>query len=342
MKVLTVGDVHLQQSNVIETDEMIQKLVKATQEIKPRFVVIMGDVLHRHEKIHVIPLMRAEHMLSLLSEICHVYLLIGNHDRPNNSNFLTDEHPFNALKKWPNMTVVDKTTEAIIDGNKFVFTPYVSPGRFEEALNTIKNPLEGTRAIFCHQEFYGAKMGAIKSQAGDKWPLDYPFVISGHVHDYDQLQPNLIYTGTPLQSSFGDNDDKTISLYTFNPVVPEEVQGKFIGNFTEQRIDLGLIRKITVYITPEEIHTYEPVVGKMIKLIIRGEDADLKSIAKLDKIKSLKRQGIRIAYKPIPNKDTEKRKGPTLKLTFKDRLYVESSKDPSQLSWFNTLFKSAV
>ena len=44
-----------------------------------------------------------------------------------------------------------------------------------------------------------------------QWMKDYPNIISGHIHDRQQPQPNIFYTGASLQTSFGDSSDKTIS-----------------------------------------------------------------------------------------------------------------------------------
>jgi DNA repair exonuclease SbcCD nuclease subunit len=353
IKVLTIGDPHFKVGNIVETDEMVDKLLKIVEHIKPKFIVVLGDILHTHEKIHVIPLMRAEKLIRLLSEQAPTFVIVGNHDRPNNSVFCTDEHPYNSFKQWKNTYVVDDVTEATIGGYRFIFAPYVPPSTFEMALsrlkpvdnnnseinnpennnpenNNIKTILSNTKAIFCHQEFYGAKMGMIESKAGDVWPEDYPLVISGHVHDYDRLQKNLIYVGTPMQHAFGDKEDKTISIYTFTD-----------DNWEEDRIDIGLKKRIIVYLTPEKIHTYEPPEDKLVKIVIRGDEAEIKAVGKLEKIKELRKAGINVVLKVSKNEETnQKRVGPTLKLKYKDRLYVEIQKDEEQLKWFNKLFKN--
>ena len=326
MKVLCVGDPHFKVNNVPESDAMTEKLVALAKTIKPKIIVVLGDILHRHEKIHVSPLMRAEKLIRLLSEISPTYLLIGNHDRPNNSTYMTDEHPFNALKLWPNTYIVDdKVLDHTIDNHRFLFLPYVFPGRFDETLG--QTNLTKVTAIFCHQEFYGAKMGAIVSQAGDKWATTNPLVISGHVHDYDQLQPNLIYVGTPMQHAFGDKHDKTVSLFDFT----------LDDQYTESRIDLGLIKRIIVYLTPEKIHTYEPPENKLVKIVIKGNESELKAISKMEKIKILKKRGVLISYKTTTGTNSPKSQN-ILRLKYKDRLYRQIFKDPGQLVWFNKLF----
>lgn len=334
MKVLVIGDTHFKTNNIPESDDMINKLLKVSEHIQPKFIVLLGDILHTHEKIHISPLMRAEKLIRGLSKISPTFVIIGNHDRPNNSTYMTDDHAFNAMKQWSNTYIVDdKVLDTNIGGFRFLFVPYVFPSLFMSTLihetKGVKNPLTNTSAIFCHQEFLGAKMGAIESKAGDPWDVNNPLVISGHIHDYDQLQPNLIYTGTPMQHSYGDSSDKTVSLFTFN-----ENQ-----KWEEDRIDLGLIKRVIVYITPEQIHDYEPPEDKLVKLTIKGDAASIAAIRKLDKINQLRERGITINFKTTKS-DEPIRKGPILKMRYKDRFYKEISQDQKQIEWFNILFKS--
>ena len=76
-------------------------------------------------------------------------------------------------------------------------------------------------------------MGAIISEEGDEWDLKSPYVVSGHIHDYQEPQFNMLYTGTPIQHAFGDHHDKTISYFTYMSRDSRE----------HERIDLGLPRK---------------------------------------------------------------------------------------------------
>ena len=52
------------------------------------------------------------------------------------------------MKEWNNTIVVDTVITETINGQKFVFVPYVSPGRFEEALNTSKEKWNDAACIF--------------------------------------------------------------------------------------------------------------------------------------------------------------------------------------------------
>lgn len=215
MKIFVFGDPHFKVNNVNDTDEMCKRIHHLINLVKPDLVVCLGDVLDRHEQIHVSPLKRATEFFIELSQKYKLYVLIGNHDRPNNSNFLTGEHPFVGLKNNTNIVICDTVKRLTLPNKKdIVFVPYVSPGRFQEALDTSKgNPIQ---LIFAHQEFKGAKYGPGGSVVGDMYPLDGPFVISGHIHEYDLLQKNLLYLGTPIQHSINDPCDKVMCVVTID------------------------------------------------------------------------------------------------------------------------------
>lgn len=297
LKVLCIGDSHFKVSNVKDTELMVASIMKLINSNKPDIIVMMGDTLDRHETVHVSPLTRAVNFLQQMAQICPVYLLIGNHDLINNSQFMTDQHPFNSLKLWPNLKVCDTTFKTTVKGYTFVFVPYVPPGKFNDALYGIVTgdskdlkDLKGIDAIFCHQEFKGAKMGAIKSEVGDIWPLNAPRVYSGHIHDYDKLQDNITYVGTPIQHTFGDTHRKTISMLEFNGT-----------NVKETRIDLGVPVKCNIQLTINDIDSFKLDPNKEVKLVITGNASELKSASKMTKIKALIAQGVRVVYKEIPD-----------------------------------------
>jgi DNA repair exonuclease SbcCD nuclease subunit len=300
-KIFVIGDPHFKINNVEETNEMSQKILQKLEEIKPDAVVCLGDVLDRHETIHVGPLQRSIDLFQKIAIQFPLYILIGNHDRPSNQVFLTDEHPFTALKMWKNTWIIDNVVESIIDNKKFLFVPYVPVGRFMEAINkevvkevgkegvkeqgvkeegvkeqVVKEQgVQGQRdlseitCIFAHQEFYGAKMGMTISEIGDVWPSEYPLVVSGHIHDFDQLAPNLIYTGTPIQHAFGDREDKFVFLFEFNCQ----------NDFTFQKIDLGLAKKKIVKLGFSEISALKKLdINTYYKIIISGTPEELKTL----------------------------------------------------------------
>ena len=142
-RILCIGDPHIKSDNSLETDLMVSKLQELIIIEDPDFIIVLGDILHYHERIPMYTLKRATAFLKALHDSGKpIYGLIGNHDRPNNNIFLTDEHAFNSFKIWPRIKIIDDVTiisEIGRDGNthQFLMVPYVSVGRFNEALSEI-------------------------------------------------------------------------------------------------------------------------------------------------------------------------------------------------------------
>jgi len=208
----------------------------------------------------------------------------------NNQQFLTDKHGFNALKRVPNVTICDKIIVRKIKGHKFVFCPYVPAGRFEEALNTIEN--DGKRwddadCIFAHQEFYGCYYNpSVRSTEGDKWPENYPLVVSGHIHTTDQLQKNIYYPGSCMQHGWNDTM-KTVSIINFTN-----------SEFAIQKVDLELICRKKICIEISQLYSFIPPKNTIIKLEITGSLEQIKMYKRSEHYRDFQSRGIIFSFKP--------------------------------------------
>lgn len=216
MNVLTIGDPHFTSANSVKVLMLIEKIVDLISKNRFDFVVILGDVLHTHEKVHTIAMNHALDFFKKVSAICATYVLVGNHDLINNSQFLSKNHWMNSIKKWDNITIVDSTINVVINSIQFTMVPFVPPGRLVEALDTCIGWRQ-SRTIFAHQEFKGCKMKTIVSTDGDEWDEKYPYVVSGHIHGNHMVGKNIYYPGTPHQTRFGESKKKTVSILTYSP-----------------------------------------------------------------------------------------------------------------------------
>ncbi len=258
MKALVIGDPHFKHnSDVSESEEYVTKIISIAREHDPTFIVVLGDILDTHEIVRVQPHNLAEKFIEGLSEIAHTYVLIGNHDYINNSQFLTTNHIFGPFKKWSNLTIVDTVKEVYIEEKYFVFVPYVPPGRFLEALNTLVTPdatetWELADCIFAHQEFKGCKPrnkdNTFKSKVGDVWDEDYPLVISGHIHKAQNVGKNIKYPGNSLQNSYLENPNKCVLIVEW-PEDTEDTEGE--PKFT--KISTGMKKKKSIDMNVSEI-----------------------------------------------------------------------------------------
>ena len=289
-KVLAVGDQHFKIDNIPLINKFIKKIIDIIDDKKPDVVVLLGDLLHTHERIHTLPLNKAYEFIDDVRKLCKTYILVGNHDHINGTQFLSTNHWLNGLKEWDNVIIIDNVLEDYINEEKFIFMPYVPPSRFEEALNTLEDDWKDAICIFAHQEFYNCKMGGILSVEGDKWSLEYPNVISGHIHERQQLQENVYYTGSSLEMSYGQNKENIVAYIEFEDE----------KSYNLEEISLKLPRKKIEYFDIENIDDFK-IVDKTedeIKLSLNGNYDEFKSFKKTKKYKELVKEGIKIVFKP--------------------------------------------
>ena len=296
---ICIGDPHIQVENIPEFNLFMERLLKLILEKKPDFVVVLGDVLHTHERLHTMALNKAYEMINKLREITTTYVLVGNHDYIQNQQFLTENHWMSGMKEWKNTVIVDKVISLFVNEQKFIFCPYVPPGRFQEALNTLDSDWKDASCIFAHQEFEGCKMGAIISVEGDSWSLDYPEIVSGHIHSRQIPQKNIYYTGSAMQHAFGESEKNIIAYLKFNDS----------KSYDREEIDLELPRKKIVYMKVDDVDNYViPETEDKIKVTLSGNYEEFKSFKKTDKYKKILDKGLKIVFKPKKiEKENEKK-----------------------------------
>lgn len=274
---------------------MGEVILDQARHLQPDMIVNLGDTLDRHESIHSHALLAATRWIVDLSKIAPTYVLIGNHDRPNNSDFLSEEHPFVGLKEADpsRLRIVDRVVVARHHGHNFFMVPYVPPGRFSQALETY--PIDLTipwTAGFTHQEFYGLHLGhGIVSTTGDAWDRSGPLLINGHIHDRHIPQPNIISIGTPRQHAFGEDPDKAISIFEFTSP----------GVYTETRLSLNIPKKLILRMdVPTFLEwTRPPQCQDELKIEVEGSRADLTSLRHIDKVSILRKDGIKVVTRDV-------------------------------------------
>lgn len=289
----TIGDLHFKTNNIDETNLMCESILNEIKQNKCDGIVVLGDVLDRHATVNTSVLTRAIKFLNELRKISKLYVLIGNHDLKSNDQFFSEDHPFLALRYWDNTILVDKVVDDYINDKRFIFCPYVPPNRFHEALSHIDNYKTAT-CIFAHQEFYGCNLGAQKSEHGDKWSIDEPFVISGHIHDYQRLD-NILYIGTPIQHTYSDSIERYIGYVDFD-------------TFDIRLISLSnVIKKKIVHIHCDDLNNYivenDPMMK--IKAKIKCEINQSNILNKHPKVVEMVKKGYKIAYEIITKEGYE-------------------------------------
>lgn len=280
--VLFIGDVHVKFSNLKDLDKLESKMLEMKD---VSFIVVAGDILDTHEKIHSLLMNRAYKLIKNLRTVAPVYVLVGNHDYINNQQFLTDNHWMNGMKEWDLIRVVDYPLRLEgSSGQAFALVPYVPPGRLVEALDKIN--WKDCACVFAHQEVKNCKMGCIRSMDGDTWDAEWPMLVSGHIHERQNVGDNVLYPGSALNHAFG-SDNQGISVLTFTDNV-----------MSEERVDIGLEKKSIIYedVTKVEDIPEEKLVARN-KLCLSGKPKDIKAFKKTKEYADIKKKGIKVAFK---------------------------------------------
>ena len=80
LTVVAVGDPHFQTTNIPEVNMFIDRLESMCKDLKPDLIVILGDLLHTHERLHVTPYNKALEFVTKMRNITDTIVLVGNHD----------------------------------------------------------------------------------------------------------------------------------------------------------------------------------------------------------------------------------------------------------------------
>lgn len=213
-RILAIGDIHLQEKNYSTLLPVFEDILRKVVTNKVTHVVLLGDTLHTNERISLQCLHIASSFILRLSELCHVIVLIGNHDMLNNQQYQQHLSPFTGLEKTNNVTIV---WQPILITPSVLAIPYLPKGRLEEALHpwSIQLQEKNIKVVLAHQEFRGCQMGAVKSLDGDEWRFP-SYVISGHIHEEQKLgrvyYPGALEHGNCCLITLDDNIDGKVFL----------------------------------------------------------------------------------------------------------------------------------
>lgn len=299
MRILLIGDPHFRKNNLHIMRHVTQEILEIIDKRQVDLVIDLGDTLDRYcdfpAQIDAIKFFKQ------IAERCELVVLIGNHDRQNNSDFLSDVHPFTGLEKYPNITIVDTT---VWDKQKnFIYVPYVTPGRFNEALskvgyypfvNGVVNLEQKVKFIFSHQDYMNRSNGKITFTDGDVWSQLLPQIFSGHIHKY-QLLPKICYVGTFMQENYGEDTDKALML----------IQLEDNDQYTAERIRLNSIPlRIEVHLNASELSNFASKIpaGYLVKVWLHMDATEVTAVRQSPHYKAMKNTVDMVTEKIVSNK----------------------------------------
>jgi DNA repair exonuclease SbcCD nuclease subunit len=260
MKYLLVGDPHFGGGNIEDTQLLEKEINRVIEEEKPDEVVLLGDV---HDRYDVEANSRAnEWITERLCKKIRVTLIVGNHERKDNTDYHSKVHHYVGMEK-DGLRIVSETVKV---GN-VIYVPYVRPGMFQAALNHAGG-IKNVKWIFAHQAF----IGCCDLSALDEWNNSSTRVVSGHIHTRMSLSKgirqqqvldkgwNVYYPGSSTCTTFLDTQDRVLCIVeddSIREVVIESCKRRVMTlttDFTDEDIDM--IRTSDKYTRITIIGTY--------------------------------------------------------------------------------------
>lgn len=209
VKYLIVGDMHVQPSNLEESQKLIDFVGSIAEKTKVDRIVFMGDQFHNHSVVRLEVLNFWTSSIPKLTKQCNVVFLVGNHDICGDKEKEREMNANDVLASLPNVIVVQKPT--VLDSMCFV--PFTSDKKlFIDEVNE-----SGCDIVFCHQTFNGAKYdnGFYAPDGIEQNDLKCSTVFSGHVHTKMKIG-KVTYVGSPRWMTASDaNVEKSLALVEF-------------------------------------------------------------------------------------------------------------------------------
>lgn len=302
--VLAIGDPHLKYNQPLINKQYVASVLNIARKLNPDAIVILGDILDTHETIKT-PVFKivTEELIYGLSQIAHTFVIVGNHDYIDSNQFLTDNHGYNSLKRWEDVTVVDYPLLVDVKDKQFLMCPYVPPGRFVEALDKLVSKgytWDLVDCIFAHQEFRGCNYGKDPSVVGDQWDEDFPPVISGHIHEPSKIGKNVYYPGGSVQHTFSESPGKCVWLVEFRDEYEDEDM-----HFIIHKHSLGLKEKKVVRCHVSDIEEFdmELLESYHVRIEVYGDAAEIANFRKGKECAYLKKKGVSIVTDVTASKE---------------------------------------
>jgi DNA repair exonuclease SbcCD nuclease subunit len=276
MNILVIGDPHLKSSSQQACVKFLLWLQEIIIQVKPDYVVILGDTFHTHNIIRSEVMALIDAHLRWIQANYHgiYYILVGNHDMAHHKT--PEIHAWLPYKNVHSKVVIVDSPLHLV--NNISYLPYIDS--HEEFNNQLDLAMMQSDLIFCHQTFRGANFGFITTKEGAQIPTNYAGqIISGHIHKGQDLGC-VWYPGTPFAQEASDhNEIKGIYLYDHSTKK---------RTFFKSPLPQWVTCKATAA-------TFEAVIASMDKsnknhLVIEGPGLEVNAVVDSKRFKELKKE----------------------------------------------------
>lgn len=228
MNILVVGDIHLSQEWVQDTDECLSKIVKFVSDHGCEHVVLLGDIYHRRDIQKGGPEeLRFHKFLGSFPYWTTIHVLTGNHDLSEDRNLLSE---IKTLDLHSNVFLYDKMTSQlrIKDDIVAVMLPWEVHRRTDtvEWFKTKCNDLgamDTKFVLFAHLPLVEAKFNNSRmiSTQSKNFPSvkslealpNFQFAFLGDIHSPQDIGDRALYVGGIRNSNFAESGNKRVILF---------------------------------------------------------------------------------------------------------------------------------
>ena len=216
MRILSLGDPHVQISNLEESERLLQFVLEQSKSADR--LVILGDTFHTHANVRVEVLEFWYKWLQILGESIETFVLIGNHDQIG--NYSSKSHALSVFNnQFENVNIISSP----INFGVFGFIPYIhDQADFVKEANQLTE--QGAKTLFVHQDLDGAQFenGFYCPNGVKQEDLNADLIIGGHIHKRSRFG-KVILPGTARWLTSSDkNEPKGLWLAVFDD------QGKIV------------------------------------------------------------------------------------------------------------------
>lgn len=304
MKIIHFADLHLGIDTVgkvdsatglpvriLDTINALDNIVEYVIGNRPDLVIFAGDAYHRNLPTPTQVTLFSER-IRRIADICPVVIVIGNHDMFGQANKKTALDLFPAIGT-PNVYVGNKPMNLQLQGINLSLLPYpdrsTSQEMFEQQLLDLHGEIEQSdlfSILVAHCSVEGATYGSERTIMGlghdPILPIDllrstrYDYVALGHIHVLqdlgDESSMPIVYSGTPLQLDFGDEDKDTgfIELLIEDSIelnfIPIESRRFHTVRINNQEFDPADLAKDYADSHKDEL------IGSIVRILIELED----------------------------------------------------------------------
>lgn len=246
-KVLVFTDLHVglksdSLSRLQICENVVNQIVDRCKKDCIKNCFFLGDFFHSRNSINVQTLDVANRCMELLTKNVHVYFCLGNHDIFNKNT--VDVNSINIFRDKPNFTLIDKTTEIDLNGQKILMCPWLADytGLKADSYDLLFGHFD-IPADFLIEQYKKDNRTNNKSSSsvskkidGDDFFKDVEFeteetigdyidllkergtIYSGHIHGRREFKVRgrkFVFVGSPYQQNFGDMD-RTLGYYVLD------------------------------------------------------------------------------------------------------------------------------